>query len=89
MPPARLPGHIQVSFLKQPEDGGVLFLYCSICKRMEIAHSLYACRPKDGGDAYLVECCPYVHFPLISWTDFEYRSVRMYHNFPISATDRM
>lgn len=34
--------------VKQPDAGAVVIVKCPHCKHIEISHSPYACKPKDG-----------------------------------------
>lgn len=44
----KLPDNIQITKLVQPEQGAIVFMRCSECNSIEIAHSIFAPRLKDG-----------------------------------------
>ena len=45
---------LEIQWLKQPEDGAVVFITCDQCKTLVITHNIYAVKPEDG-EAWLFE----------------------------------
>ena len=48
---------INITSIKQPEQGGIIAIHCPLCKATDFILSLWAVKPRDGDFFYMPQTC--------------------------------